>query len=112
MEFMDKSIKTLPILLLSIVMLIFTLSYANDFFGEIEARESVSSGKIVEKNLMNNVSLLGDSYPEYRLTLQVDYEYNGEQKTDTVVKIVDKDIYTSVNRGDVFDMDALQTIRE
>ena len=101
----------LPLFLLGLTMLISTVWYARDFFGEIEARERVSSGEVVEKNLTKNVSLLGESNPEYRLTLKVNYEYDGEQKSGTVVKIVDKDIYTSVNKGEMFNMDTLQIIR-
>ena len=131
---MDSAIKTFQVILCFAIIGLFiaipivlctgifniTSTTIQEQEKENEAIAKVKQGVIVDKNISDYVE---QSYntkknsvyvntPTYTITLEIQYRLDDELKTTQVTKTVEKDIYLSVNKGDIFDLETLSVINK
>lgn len=75
-----------------------------------EAIDLAYSGEIVDKELVNaSQHIFTCKENEYRIIINVEYEYEGETKNTTKYFTVDKETYSAYDIGDWFDSHNLET---
>ncbi|WP_295217978.1 hypothetical protein [Ruminococcus sp.] len=80
--------------------------------AEGEAIDSAYSGEIVDKELINaSKGIFTYKETEYRITINVEYEYEGETKNTTKYFTVDKETYSAYDIGDWFDSHNLKNTK-
>lgn len=88
----------------------------NEVSTEQEIIDKVRQGEVVDKNIANNKEYTNKRYqanePKYLITLKIEYVYGDDIKTTNVTKIVDKETYLSVNKGDIFDIETLSVVNK
>lgn len=110
---MNKNLGNILGLILSLAIVIALVSMlikmSKPLKAEGEAIDSVYSGEIVDKELINaSKGIFTYKETEYRITINVEYEYEGETKNTTKYFTVDKETYSAYDIGDWFDSHNLE----
>lgn len=101
-------IKRVISLLLCITLLITCINILRSRFAEIEAQDHAYAGEVVDKKIINAHSgLFATDNIDYRLVIQVDYEYKSKTKTTRKSISVDKETYLQADISDWFDSHTL-----
>lgn len=97
-----------------LVLILCTIDTANQIFrmpqmiAENDAANAARAGVIVDKEIINaHSSLFHSNDMQYRIVIEVEYDYKGETKATTKSIFVDKETYLAAEIGMHFDSQSL-----